>query len=135
MNTDILSIIGLIVTLITAVASIFNFTSEIRTKKIFEILASERIKSTLVFMISFLIDLGSLAFWVLIQWGANTLVFEKLDVIGVDRWILTSFIVIFGISTLIPIVIYIYVDVRTAMIRRQKSNVQAKLSENANGNH
>ena len=70
--------------------------------------------------ISSLIDSGFLAIWVLIQWFVNEQVISKLELSGLDGWVLSAFQIIFAISTLAPVAIYTYVDIRIMIMRAQK---------------
>jgi hypothetical protein len=57
--------------------------------------------------------------WVAIQWGVNHLI-GMLHLSGIDQTILWIFQGIFGVTTLIPIVVYYYVDTRIIWIRAQR---------------
>lgn len=70
--------------------------------------------------ISSLIDSAFLAFWVFVQWIASEKVIASLGLSGVDQWMLAIFQVLFAISTLVPIVVYIYVDIRVMLMRAQR---------------
>lgn len=63
-----------------------------------------------VWIFSSLIDAIFLALWVLVQWLVNGNVIVRFGLSGIDRWMLFAFQVLFAISTLAPVVIYIYAD-------------------------
>jgi len=72
-----------------------------------------------VWTLSSIMDSTFLAAWVALQWIVNEYVIKNLGLRGVDYWMLLIFQVIFAISTLIPIIIYIYVDIRVMITRAQ----------------
>lgn len=72
-------------------------------------------------IISSLIDSGFLAIWVFLQWLVNTKLIANLELSGIDRWVRQVFEVLFAISTLAPVVIYIYVDIRVMLLRARKT--------------
>lgn len=39
---------------------------------------------------------------------------------GIDKWVLSTFQIIFAVTTLLPILIYIYVDTLTMIYRARK---------------
>ena len=73
-----------------------------------------------IWIVSSLIDVGFLALWVSVQWIVNENVIKTFTFSGIDRWILLAFQVIFALSTLAPIVVYIYVDIRVMLLGAQR---------------
>lgn len=72
-----------------------------------------------VWALSSVIDSSYLAVWVVVQWAVNEFIINRLRLTGVDSWVLLVFQIIFAISTLIPIIVYIYVDIRIMIVRAQ----------------
>jgi hypothetical protein len=69
--------------------------------------------------ISALIDSAFLILWVFVQWLVNKVV-ANLELSGIDRWVLSLFQILFAISTLAPVITYIYVDIRIMLLRAQR---------------
>lgn len=69
--------------------------------------------------ISSLLDGAFIALWVVIQWGAQQII-ENFPLSGIDTWVLRVFQVVFAITTLAPILIYIYVDIMVMFIRARR---------------
>lgn len=67
-----------------------------------------------------LIDSSFLALWVIIQWGVNKYVIERLELSGVDKFALLALQVIFATSTLAFIVTHIYTSVRIMILKAQR---------------
>lgn len=80
----------------------------------------DRLRVFSIQAISSLIDSGFLALWVIVQWAVNEYVVKRLELADIDKWVLSAFQVIFAISTLVPIVVYIYVDTRVMVLRAQR---------------
>ena len=73
-----------------------------------------------VWTISSIIDSAFLALWVTIQWVVNNKVVALLVLTGIDRFVLAIFQFLFAISTLAPVVITIYRDIRIMLLRTQR---------------
>jgi hypothetical protein len=73
-----------------------------------------------VWTVSSLIDSAFLALWVTVQWFVNNKVVTPLILTGIDRFVLTIFQILFAISTLAPVVITIYRDIRIMLLRTQR---------------
>jgi len=73
-----------------------------------------------VWTISSLIDSAFLALWVTIQWLVNNNVVALLILTGIDRVVLAIFQFLFAISTLAPVAITIYRDIRIMLLRTQR---------------
>ncbi len=67
-----------------------------------------------------LMDSGFLAIWVILQWAVTECVVKRFELSGVDKWMLSAFQVVFAISTLVPIVVYVYLDIRLMVLRAQR---------------
>jgi hypothetical protein len=70
-------------------------------------------------IVSILITGIFLALWAAIQYGVNYLI-NLLQPTGVDQVILLIFQGVFGVTTLIPIVMYYYIDTRVSWIRAKR---------------
>lgn len=77
------------------------------------------LKTFTIWAISSLIDGVFLAFWVLIQWLVSKVIIS-LELSGIDQWMLYLFQLLFAISTLVPVIIYIYVDIRVMVLRARR---------------
>jgi ABC-type transport system involved in Fe-S cluster assembly fused permease/ATPase subunit len=69
--------------------------------------------------ISGLIDSVFLILWVCIQWGAQKII-SRLELIGVSQIVFNAFQILFALSTLLPVIIYFYVDTRVMLLRAKK---------------
>ena len=78
-------------------------------------------------IISSLLDGLFVAIWAAIQWGAQQAV-VNFPLEGVDLWTLRTFQLIFAITTLAPILIYIIMDT-TIMIIRARIRVKNELTK------
>jgi hypothetical protein len=78
------------------------------------------IKLFTIWAVSSLIDSAFLALWVTIQWVVNNKVVTPLILTGIDRFNLTVFQILFAISTLAPVAITIYRDIRIMLLRTQR---------------
>ena len=73
-----------------------------------------------VWTVTSLIDTSFLALWVAIQWIINNKVIVPLELTGLDHIVLTIFQILFAISTLAPVGITIYRDIRIMLLRTQR---------------
>jgi hypothetical protein len=82
------------------------------------------LKSTLrlftIWAVTTVIDSSFLALWVTIQWLVGSKVVTLLILTGIDKLVLYVFQVLFAISTLAPVGITIYRDIRIMMLRTQR---------------
>lgn len=78
-----------------------------------------RAKNVGVQVICIAIDSLFLIFWILIQYLVDTYVVSKLGLRGIDSWMLLGFQWLFAVSTLIPVIVNIYVDLRIVLQRAQ----------------
>ena len=70
-----------------------------------------------VLILSGLIDWGFVFLWLMTQWVVSQFVVETPLVSSLDRWMVVTFQVVFAISTLVPIALYLITDI-TIGIRR-----------------
>ena len=73
-----------------------------------------------VWAVSSLVDSAFLALWVTVQWGVNKLVVTPLGLTGIDKLILIVFQILFAVSTLAPVGITIYRDIRIMLLRTNR---------------
>jgi hypothetical protein len=80
----------------------------------------ETLRLFTVWTVTSLIDSSFLALWVIIQWILNNQVIIPLKLTGIDQFVLIIFQVLFALSTLAPVVITIYRDIRIMLLRTQR---------------
>lgn len=73
-----------------------------------------------VWTVTSIIDSFFLALWVTIQWIINNKVIAPLKLTGLDQIVLNIFQILFAISTLAPVGITIYRDIRIMLLRTQR---------------
>ena len=73
-----------------------------------------------LWVVSSLIDSAFLALWVTIQWVVSNKVVAPLILTGIDRFVLIVFQILFAVSTLAPVAITIYRDIRIMLLRTQR---------------
>ena len=82
------------------------------------------LKSTLrlftIWAVASIMDSLFLALWVTIQWLVSSQVVAPLILTGIDKFILYVFQVLFAISSLAPVAVTIYRDIRIMMLRTQR---------------
>jgi ABC-type transport system involved in Fe-S cluster assembly fused permease/ATPase subunit len=82
-------------------------------------------------VISGLIDSVFLIIWVFTQWLTNSII-NNLNLSNIDKWVLIIFQILFAASTLAPVIVYIYVDVRIMILRAQsRIALEIAVSENS----
>lgn len=69
--------------------------------------------------IASLLDGAFVAFWVLVQYGFN-LVIQHFPLQGVDMWVLRCFQILFAITTITPVIFYIYEDIMVMAYKTAK---------------
>ncbi len=79
-----------------------------------------RFGTFLKWAITSLIDSAFLAFWVLIQWLVSEYVIKPLQLTGIDRWVLLIAQLLFAVSTIVPIALYIYRDIAIEWIQTRR---------------
>jgi hypothetical protein len=74
----------------------------------------------IIWSITSIIDTSFLALWVAVQWLVGNQVIKPLKLSGIDQIVLIIFQILFAISTLAPVAITIYRDIRIMIIRTQR---------------
>ena len=87
---------------------------------------SERSRVLATWVVSLICDSIFIAVWVLLNWGLDAQVVERLELKGVDHTILMWLKYLFGISTLIVVIIFIAEDLVTVAAQAY-SRVRSKL--------
>ena len=64
-----------------------------------------------------LMDIAFAALWAVAQWALHDYVIQPLELYGIHRWILLAFQVIFAISTLAVVLVYMYEDIAVMILR------------------
>lgn len=70
----------------------------------------ERTRCLLEDVMSVLVDALFLCFWVGTQYGVNLFI-RAVNLTVLDQWVLRAFQVVFAISTLVPVLIYVVKDI------------------------
>ena len=78
-------------------------------------------------MLSSLLDGGFVALWVVIQWGVQNVI-ARFPLSGLDSYLLRAFQWVFAATTLVPILVYICVDV-TVMVLRARRLVRKEINK------
>lgn len=78
------------------------------------------IKLYAVWGVTTLVDSLFLALWVTVQWLVDTFVVHPLMLTGLPNLVLSIFQILFAISTLAPVAITIYRDIRIMLLRTQR---------------
>ena len=90
----------------------------------------ERLKLFALQLLSCLINAVFMALWVGMQWALDKYVVEPASLRGAGKWSLWVFQAVFSITTLVPILAYIYVDLR-AIVRRAYKGIEESDGEDA----
>jgi hypothetical protein len=92
----------------------------------------ERLKVFLIQILSCLIDSCFLVLWVVIQWGTDYLI-KSFKLSHLNMIWFNIFQVILGLSTLVPILMYIYTDIRIMVMSYLKkiSELRDGVNDNA----
>lgn len=80
-----------------------------------------RLRTFTVWAISGIVDGAFLALWVVVQFFADSAV-AFFDPSGISQFVLPLFQILFAVSTLAPIAIYIYADIRV-MVKRARRRI------------
>lgn len=83
-----------------------------------------------IHMACIVIDAFFLCLWVVVQWGVQW-VASTLPLSGVDKWALAAFRIMFAVATLVPVVLYIYADLRIMLIRAGRRVEQVGVAHHA----
>ena len=73
-----------------------------------------------IWSIAGLIDALFLTFWIVVQWLMSNYVIDNYLLSGIDKFVLSIFQIVFAITTLTPIIIYIYSDLSIMFIRARR---------------
>ena len=76
-------------------------------------------------IICIVIDAVFLCLWAVVQCLVKILI-ERLELSGIERWVLLTFQVIFAVSTIVPVIIYIYVDIKV-MVNRAARQIKQEI--------
>jgi hypothetical protein len=76
-----------------------------------------------------IIDALFLSGWVCLQWFVKTKVFDVYVLDGIDSWVPIAIQVIFAISTILPILLLFYRDIRIMLIRVNESIFEAQVKK------
>ena len=79
----------------------------------------ERVQTLGIQLISVLIDAIFLAVWVFLQWGTNYLI-QFLEVQGIEKWVLLSFKMFFGLSSFGAVAIPAFKDLAIISVKAWK---------------
>ena len=79
-----------------------------------------------------LIDAAFLVFWVVMQWFVSHIL-DGIHLSGIDVLTKGAFLVMFAVSTLTPILVYMYRDIRIVIIRSNHA-IQQELEMSSNSN-
>lgn len=77
--------------------------------------------------LSGIVDSSYLILWVIIQWISNNLIIQ-FQLTGIDSWVLSAFQILFAISTLLPIIIFIGLDI-SIMFLQAKRRIKNELDK------
>lgn len=90
---------------------------------------SRELKVFAIWGVSGLIDSAFLALWVAIQSLGNNFL-QQFSLDGIDQWVLNVFQIIFALSTLAPVIIYVYSDIAVMILQaRERIQIQRKNSK------
>ena len=79
----------------------------------------EQLKTFTIWLVSSIIDGLFVALWVAIQWLVG-LTLNRLELSGIDSWVLRGCQILLAITTLVPVGLYVYVDIRIKWLRAQE---------------
>lgn len=76
-----------------------------------------------------ILDSTFLSIWVLVQYIVNHLIIDKYELSSIlNKWVLMAFELIFALSTLLPIIIYTYLDI-VIIIKRARRYFNEELNK------
>jgi hypothetical protein len=73
-----------------------------------------------IWALSGVIDSVFLVVWVFTTWFVDEKIVAYFQVYGIDKWVLSTFQILFSLSTLAPIVIYIVGDISRMVIQARR---------------
>lgn len=91
-------------------------------------------KTFIRWAVAALIDAAFLAVWVATQWIVGWIL-RGLPLDGIDAFVLISIQVVLAIATIVPIVLYIYKDIRIVWIRTQRAIQREQEKSGISGRH
>lgn len=77
----------------------------------------QRLKLFALQMVSCLINALFVAAWAFLQWVVQKYAVQPLGLAELDKWMLLAFHALFALTTLVPIVCYVVVDLRKIILR------------------
>jgi len=80
----------------------------------------EQFESRFRWVVTSILDAAFLVLWVVLQWGVNRIKFF-FPLVGMDEWIFLVFHILFAVSTLVPIMIFIIKDIWIMVINTRKA--------------
>ncbi len=75
-----------------------------------------------------------LCIWVLMQYIVESQIIKRLELSGINHWVLLTFQVILALSTLILVIVWISVDIRVSILiakREIKKEIQGEQNNDA----
>jgi lipid-A-disaccharide synthase-like uncharacterized protein len=79
-----------------------------------------------IWILSGVIDAAFVVAWVFVQWFVNEKVIEVYPLAGIDRWALGIIQGLFAVSTLVPIIAYVVVDI-VVILNRARTMIMKEL--------
>ena len=87
------------------------------------------IKNLVVQLAVIFVDALFLSLWVFIQYVVDVLVVKQLNLSGIDKWMLLIFQGLFAVSTLVPVLASLYLDIRN-ILRRTREELKKGSANN-----
>ncbi len=91
-------------------------------------LVKRKLSTTIVYVLSVLFNSIFLCIWVIIQYGISTIL-SKFKTEDMSEIVLLIFQFIFAISTIIPIIIRLYTDIRI-MVIQSNNEIEKEIKKN-----
>ena len=79
--------------------------------------AKDRGKVLGILIVSLVYDAVFIAAWVLVNWSVEAHVIEPLALQGVDHWILSVLRLVFGLATLVCVLVFVVEDLATIFLQ------------------
>ena len=79
-----------------------------------------QLKDYTIWALSGVIDSVFLTVWVFTTWFVDEKIVAYFQVYGINKWVLSTFQVLFSLSTLAPVVIYIVSDISKMVIQARR---------------
>lgn len=97
--------------------------------------AKDRLDAFAKYAVTLLIDAAFLALWGLTQYGLQ-IIFQMVQPSGFDEWVLSFLRLAFAVSTVSPIVLWIYGDIRIMYLEIQNriQRAESDLIDGTGGN-